>query len=495
MDTDQAETSISAETVREGSDVHRTFTVRRKGAKRSEPWYLAPPLPQNVAAPLSIPPTARKKPRLWEPLPTTTSPDDVSVDLPPPADDNDDPVTDAQPIDHPRVVRVIGRWTPEEDAKLTSAIANTNTCQKKHDGKEYLMDWVAVAALVPGRTNRQCSYRWNHIFYPSISLTTVQTGKWGDEEDFRLKNSVRIYGSKDWAAIAALVPGRTQTQCRNRWHSVFHTGLDPSNGPNGRTGKWREDEDLRLKGAMQAHSVNDWVSIAALVPSRTKSQCRTRWKHVLDPSIDPSKGRKYKWTKDENIRLKGAIEAHGDKDWVAIAALLPGRTEKQCRHRWHGGVLVPSTPLTAARLGRWGEEEDLRLKGAIEAHGDKNWVAIAALVPGRTQKQCWTRWKDVLDPSTINRSNGRTGKWTEGEVLRLKGAIQMHGDKDWAAIAALVPGRTRKQCSDRWKKYTDPIRRTVQEKALGTPNKAPALGQDSHLPHQVLYHRWHLLGP
>jgi hypothetical protein len=331
--TDQAEASITAdETVMSAPHVNRTCTVRRKAAKRSEPWYLEEP-PQNAAA--SLPPSlqvdetpATKKPRIEEPLFITTSPD-VSLDLPPPVADIDDRVTDTQPVNHPRAVRVIDRWTPEEDARLTSAV--TDKCNMKHGGKEHTMDWVAVAALVQGRTNRQCRHRWNHIVDPGISMTPVQKGKWGEEEDRRLQNSVRIHGGKDWAAIAALVPGRTKSQCRNRWHGVCHPSIDRSNG---RTGKWGEDEDVKLKGAIQAHGVKDWVAIAALVPSRTKSQCRDRWQYILDPSIDRSKGHKYKWTEDEILRLKGAIEAHGDKDWVAVAALIPGRTRNQCINRY-----------------------------------------------------------------------------------------------------------------------------------------------------------------
>jgi hypothetical protein len=38
---------------------------------------------------------------------------------------------------------------------------------------------------------------------------------------------------------------------------------------------------------------------------------------------------------DEDSKLKDAVHTHGDKDWVAIAALVPGRRQKQCRNRWH----------------------------------------------------------------------------------------------------------------------------------------------------------------
>jgi hypothetical protein len=65
------------EPVINGPNLNRTVTVRRKAAKRTDPLYLAPPPPQNVAAPLPLSPPAEeipamKKPRVEEPLPTTT---------------------------------------------------------------------------------------------------------------------------------------------------------------------------------------------------------------------------------------------------------------------------------------------------------------------------------------------------------------------------------------------------------------------------------------
>jgi myb proto-oncogene protein len=143
-----------------------------------------------------------------------------------------------------------------------------------------------------------------------------------------------------------------------------------------------------------------------------------------------------------------AVQTHGDKDWVAISALVPGRTRKQCYSRWQndlgrriGGV--------SGRTGKWTEDEDSNLKNVVQTHGAKAWAEIAALVPGRTTKQCRCRWKDALNPS-IGGASGRTGKWTAVEDSKLKDAVQTHGDKGWSAISALILGRTEKQCNNRW---------------------------------------------
>jgi hypothetical protein len=328
--TDQAETSIPTVTVREGPHLNPmgTFTVRRKAAKRSESWY------QKVAAPLTIP--ARKKQRREEPLPTTTTDEATTVAHPPTDAATDhadsDPVLDMHPIARttaaPRRARL---WTPEEDVTLISAVTNT---RKKKRGKEYKTDWVAIARLVPGRTNMQCYKRWNNKLDPSIDCANGRTGLWEKDEDIKLKGAVQKHGRKNWAVIAALVPGRTRMQCQNRWHDAL--SIDQIV----RTGKWAEDEDIKLKEAVQKHGGKNWDAVARLVPDRTRSQCKNRWHNVLDPSTDKANGRTGKWTADEASRLEGAVQMHGVKDWVAIAALVPGRTNKQCYKRWNKSTVL-----------------------------------------------------------------------------------------------------------------------------------------------------------
>jgi myb proto-oncogene protein len=109
--------------------------------------------------------------------------------------------------------------------------------------------------------------------------------------------------------------------------------------------------------------------------------CCGRW-----PNIDQAIRRKGGWTEDENLKLKHSVQLHGGKDWVAIAELVPGRTKNQCRQRWHN-ILDPSIALKAGSTGTWAEDEDLKLKNSVQIHGDKDWVAIAEMVPGRTTSQ------------------------------------------------------------------------------------------------------------
>jgi hypothetical protein len=136
----------------------------------------------------------------------------------------------------------------------------------------------------------------------------------------------------------------------------------------------------------------------------------------------------------------------------------------------------PWSNAKTSHTGKWTKDEDSKLKDAVQTYGGKNWNGISALVPGRTKCHCKHRWYYTLDPS-IDRVNERKGKWTVDEDSKLQDAVLTHGDKDWKEVAALVLGRTRKQCCSRWRDMKLNCS-TVLGREPGTRINAPALGQD-----------------
>ena len=109
---------------------------------------------------------------------------------------------------------------------------------------------------------------------------------------------------------------------------------------------------------------------------------------------------------------------------------LTARTLPQCLQRWNK-VLRPGLQ------GPWTPNEDHRLvscvKKAEDSKGlkvsDLNWSEVAEQVPGRSAKQCRERWCFNLDP-TINRD-----PWTKAEDKKLLEMQIEHGNK-WAFIAS-----------------------------------------------------------
>ncbi|KAL4139961.1 hypothetical protein PRNP1_009790 [Phytophthora ramorum] len=98
---------------------------------------------------------------------------------------------------------------------------------------------------------------------------------------------------------------------------------------------------------------------------------------------------------------------------------------------------------------RWTPEEDEKLREAVNRHGERNWKSIAEEVPGRNHTQCLQRWTKVLAPGLVK------GHWRPDEDDLLKELVA-EGRKNWGQVATRIPGRTSKQCRERWYNHLDP---------------------------------------
>ena len=96
---------------------------------------------------------------------------------------------------------------------------------------------------------------------------------------------------------------------------------------------------------------------------------------------------------------------------------------------WGGGCCWCRPGLVK---GQWSREED-ELLTAVFNEGHKNWGALAARIPGRTSKQCRERWCHHLDPRIVK------GKWTAEEDQTIVSMHQEMGNK-WATIAQVGVG-------------------------------------------------------
>ena len=91
----------------------------------------------------------------------------------------------------------------------------------------------------------------------------------------------------------------------------------------------------------------------------------------------------------------------------------------------------------------WSKEEDALLKQSVADFKEKSWKKIAERVPNRNHVQCLQRWKKVLAPGL------KKGQWTKEEDQLLI-AHKTINFKNWGKLAQNLPGRTAKQCRERW---------------------------------------------
>ncbi|KAF7433305.1 hypothetical protein PC9H_005255 [Pleurotus ostreatus] len=201
---------------------------------------------------------------------------------------------------HPKINR--GTWSSEETAQLTELARSYG---------ENRVNWKEVAQkLDTNRTPMDCMRH----FVPKPHHY------WDIDSDDNLRKAVKVYGKDNWNVVARHVsPNATAQQCQNR----YLKSLDP----NLRKGAWSDEEDNRLRSAVEIYGLS-WVDIAVAIPGRTNEQCRDRWLSKLDPSLN-----KDAWTQEEDEELNAAFLEVGKKWPELTKRLTHGRTDLQVRKR------------------------------------------------------------------------------------------------------------------------------------------------------------------
>jgi hypothetical protein len=110
------------------------------------------------------------------------------------------------------------RFTTEEDDLIRTLVGRC--------GDPHFAPWSEIARQVHGRTPRQVRERFQHYLSPHVA-----GGPWSHEEDDRLRR-LHVQLGSNWAAIAAMMPGRANTAVKNRWNTVIRDKdiSDPGEG-------------------------------------------------------------------------------------------------------------------------------------------------------------------------------------------------------------------------------------------------------------------------
>ena len=105
--------------------------------------------------------------------------------------------------------------------------------------------------------------------------------------------------------------------------------------------------------------------------------------------------------------------------------------------------------LTYTRFLKTIPQSDDRLRSAVAECNESNWKDIAAKVGTRNHMQCLQRWMKVLTPGLVK------GQWNPKEDAMLIALVNKNY-KNWGDLALHMPGRTSKQCRERWCHALDP---------------------------------------
>ncbi|OHT14328.1 r2r3-MYB transcription factor [Tritrichomonas foetus] len=113
------------------------------------------------------------------------------------------------------------------------------------------------------------------------------------------------------------------------------------------------------------------------------------------------------------------------------------------------------------------KQEDKLLKRLVDTVGAGNWSEIAKRIPGRTPKQCRDRYVNYL------KSNLQFQTWTtEDDELLIK-LFHQHGAR-WATIAQIMKTRSENEIKNHWYRY---LTKRMSEDRLDSVQKIPEEGQ------------------
>jgi hypothetical protein len=95
------------------------------------------------------------------------------------------------------------------------------------------------------------------------------------------------------------------------------------------------------------------------------------------------------------------------------------------------------------RKKKWTAIEDQILDAAVAQFGLENWRRVAMVVPGRSSKQCRERWFGHMAPDNTKQ------EWSAQEDMVLVEKQSLMGHQ-WAKIKAFLPGRSLVAVKNRW---------------------------------------------
>lgn len=106
------------------------------------------------------------------------------------------------------------------------------------------------------------------------------------------------------------------------------------------------------------------------------------------------------------------------------------------------GSLNPSTKQKKIRK-LFSVEEDHLLTTIMYGQPFTTWIAVAAQIPGRTARQCRDRWANYLSP------NNKNGPWSQNEDEILAEKHKEYGPQ-WTIISKFFDGRSENNVKNRW---------------------------------------------
>jgi len=200
-------------------------------------------------------------------------------------------------------------------------------------------------------------------------------------------------------------------------------------------GKWTLSEEMTLvKHAQHTFDLDfNAAEISSLLPRQSFDSIKEKWKALSSSLMSMLSKRQHD---SLNIEPPNSTNCKMKKRTKCANFNSVHKKNEETNNR------IPWTEADLERL--------VEVMGEYSSTTPK-WDHVVLNFPGRTPVDCITQWQSMSLPLQVK---GK-GSWIAGEDAILKLKYKQYGNK-WSKIASELPGRTGKQCRERFVNHLDP---------------------------------------